>query len=94
MSDLYVDLTALERTAQRLGRVEEELQACAQALRHASASDLGSARLDDACADFRDSWSYGTEKLGQAASVVRQQLEEGLRVYVEADEALAGVVRR
>lgn len=58
----------------------------------ASAAHLGSGRIDDACAGFRESWSYGTEQLGAAAAEVRQQLGEGLRVYVETDQALASVV--
>jgi len=91
--ELYVDLTVLEGTERDLGRVADNLSECASRLRGASRGDLGSPRLDEACADFRDTWAYGTEKLGEAADMVRKQLGEGLKVYVESDSKLASVLR-
>ena len=89
MSDLYVDTAGLRVVASALGRVEDDLLACAATLRAATADGLGDAGFDSACADFVGTWSYGTGELGEAATVVRQVLAEALRVYDQIDAELA-----
>jgi hypothetical protein len=88
MGELFVDLTALRATSAQLARAESELRAASCALRAVGSADLGSARLAGACDGFRDRWGHGIGQLGQAADVVRQQLDEALRVYAEADAQL------
>jgi hypothetical protein len=94
VGELFVDLTALRGTSARLARVEGELHAASTALRAVGSGDLGSARLAGACDDFRDRWGHGIGQLGRAADVVRQQLDEALRVYGEVDREIAQVVSR
>ncbi|HWG92788.1 MAG TPA: hypothetical protein VNU66_01000 [Mycobacteriales bacterium] len=88
MAELFVDLAALRATSAQLGRVESELRAASSALRAVGSADLGSSRLAGACDGFRDRWGHGIGQLGRAADVVRQQLDEALRVYGEVDAAL------
>lgn len=91
MSDLYVDTPGLRVVEGALGRVEHDLRACSASLLAATSTGLGDAGLDDACAEFVDSWSHGTEQLGRAATTVREVLAEALRVYAQIEAELASV---
>ncbi len=91
MSDLYVNTPGLRVVEGALGRVEEDLRTCSATLLAASSTGLGDAGLDAACADFVDSWGYGTEQLGQAATTVREVLIQALRVYAEIEAELASL---
>lgn len=91
MSDLYVDTAGLRVVERALGRVEHDLRACASTLQGATYAGLGDAGLDAACAEFVDTWSYGTEQLGHAAATVNGVLAEGLRVYEQVEAELAAL---
>ena len=68
MSDLYVDTAGLRAVEGALGRVADDLRACAVNLLTATAAGLGDVGLEAACVEFVDSWSYGTARLGDAAA--------------------------
>lgn len=91
MSDLYVDTAGLRAVEGALGRVADDLRACAVTLQDVTYADLGDVELEAACAGFVDSWAFGAEQLGQAAATVRDVLADGLRVYAQIDAELASL---
>lgn len=93
MSDLFVDVSVLDRLRGALGGAAEDLGDLGRQLARASARQLGSRSLDEAAEEFFERWRYGTEQLGEAADVVAQQVDEALRVYRAADGRLAEVFR-
>jgi hypothetical protein len=93
VSQLHVDLRALEGLSTGLAKASVELSGCARALAQVSSGALGARTLDEACAEFLGAWRHGTDRLGEAADGVRAQVEEALRTYREVDGALAQVFR-
>jgi hypothetical protein len=59
------------------------------ALRGATAKDLGSVVLDRAGNDFRDRWEYGIGKLAESAEKVVEGLNATQKQYKDVDQATA-----
>lgn len=93
MSRLLVDISALERVRAGLGTVVGTLCQLGATLDGVSSADIGTDNLDRAAGDFMDKWSYGTKKLGEAADMIAQELDQALEVYSRADSAMANVFR-
>jgi hypothetical protein len=93
MGHLLVDITMLEHVAGGLKDAAGQLDGLGRTLRAASADDLGSNGLNSAADGFFKHWGYGTGKLGEAAHLVGEQVDQALEVYEQADQSMDHVLR-
>jgi hypothetical protein len=93
MGGFRVDTEALGLLGAELDSVREQLDGALRAVGEPPPGGLGSAELDRACGEFRDSWSHGLERLGQCAAQVRDGVDRTRAAYAAADRAVQEAVR-
>lgn len=82
MADSFaVELEALAGLIKSLSTSSEHMRGATNALKAASASDLGHEKLDSAAKDFQDRWDHGIQKIAQAAQKVTENLHEAKASY-------------
>jgi hypothetical protein len=84
-----LDVSGMNRLVDRLAEAEDRMTKANNALRGATAKDLGSFVLDRAGNDFRDRWEYGIGKLAESAEKVVEGLNATQKQYKDVDQATA-----
>lgn len=88
-SGFVVDLGRMASLVETLTDVKDSMSEANDALKDASAQNLGSARLDDAGAAFRDKWTYGIGKLADLAQSMTEGLAQTDKAYSATEAELA-----
>ena len=93
MPDLYIDLSALERTRGDLTRVSDLLRdPVGHMADHADAvTEIGVLR--SRLREFGDEWDYGIDKLGKYSGAVADALEQIKKTFSELDQQLAQALK-
>lgn len=89
MALLRVRGAELNATAGRLDNSSERMKQASGELRAAGTAGLGSAELDSACAEFADSWHYGTNRLSELAGHAAGFVRKAVETYADADRKLS-----
>lgn len=88
MADFTVDIEGLTALSTNLDRGREQMGVALDRLRDVGPAPLGTAELDEACAGFHESWSYGLGKLGECIGTVRGGVDATRAAYAEVETAL------
>lgn len=64
MSDLTVAIDGWDALGKNLERAKENLDGALEAMEDIGPDSIGPDDLDDACAEFRDDWERGLDKVG------------------------------
>ena len=89
-----VDPERMRSLIATLDRARERMTSAGNALKDASARDLGSHDIDAAGGRFRDRWEYGIAKIGAFSGTVAEGLTQAERVYAETEQKVAGALDR
>lgn len=84
-----VRVDELHQLRNQLQRCTEEMRAAAGRLQEASPGSLGTAGLDQACAEFGDGWGHGIDRIAEGSARVGEGLTRAQQAYSGADEAVA-----
>ena len=86
-----VDLDAMSSLITTLVDAKDAMTSADNALKDASAEDLGSAGLDSAGAAFRDRWKYGIGKIAGLARDMADGLQQTRTAYLDSDSQVAAM---
>ena len=84
-SGFQVDIGAMDQLINTLQDAAQSITDADNALKNASAQDLGSHELDSAGGDFQDRWTYGTGKISDLAGQIVQNLQTTVTAYQDCD---------
>jgi hypothetical protein len=88
-SGFQIDLGQMKSLISTLSDAKDAMSNADNALKSASAEDLGSAGLDSAGGSFRDKWTYGIGKLADLAKDMTASLQKTEQAYQETEDAIA-----
>lgn len=88
-SGFQVDLGQMKSLISTLSDAKDAMSSADNALKSASAQDLGSAGLDSAGGAFRDKWTYGIGKLADLAKDMTAGLQKTEQAYQESEDAIS-----
>lgn len=86
--DFKVDLGGLGALNKNLDRTAENVDKATKRLANLGPDKIGPDVLDEACADFRDDWEEGLEKLREAIGDIRDGVDKAKNSYAEAENQL------
>jgi uncharacterized protein YukE len=88
-SGFQIDLGQLGSLVTNLTDAKESMTSADDALKNASAHDLGSAGLDSAGAAFAHKWGYGIGKIAGLAGQMSTGLRQTQKNYQDAETEIA-----
>lgn len=71
-----------------LHRAEENLGGALKAMEDIGPASIGPDFLDEACADFREDWQRGIDKIGECVGKITAGLGDAKKTYAELENAL------
>lgn len=87
MSDFTVDIEGLDALGTNLDRAKENLDSALKAMEDIGPDSIGPDDLDDACAEFRDDWERGIDKIGECVDKITEGLRGARKGYAEIENA-------
>lgn len=88
MPDFTVDIDGLDALGKNLERAKENLDGALKAMEDIGPDSIGPDDLDDACAEFRDDWERGLDKVGECVQKITDALKQARKNYAEIENAL------
>lgn len=88
---LKVSIESLDAIDKSLLNSRDALGDALRSLNDATAGGLGTAELDQACAEFHDTWQFGLGQLGKCIDVVRAGIEQAKQAYASYEDELTRV---
>lgn len=88
MPDFTVDIDGLDALGKNLDRTNENLDQATKRLADLGPDSIGPDVLDEACAEFRDDWEEGLDKLRDAVEEMKGGLDGAKKTYAEIEEGL------
>ncbi|RCW40759.1 hypothetical protein DFQ14_11086 [Halopolyspora algeriensis] len=86
--DFRVDIEGLDSLKNNLTRSSENLEQALNAMRDISSESLGYRTLDQACADFRETWRTGLKKVEECTGKLTEGLDSARKDYVELEKQI------
>jgi uncharacterized protein YukE len=90
-SGFQIDLGQMRSLITTLTDAKESMTSADDALKNASAQDLGSAGLDSAGAGFAHKWGYGIGKIAHFAGQMTTGLRQTQQNYQDTEDEIANV---
>ncbi len=87
--DFKVDIEGLGAIEKNLSRSSENLEQALNAMKDASPESLGYPSLDEACAEFREVWQTGLEKVRECGKKLTEGLGQAKKDYAELDNSVS-----
>lgn len=94
MPDFTVDVDGLNGLQKDLERTGENIDNAARELADASPDTIGSDELDEACADFYDSWKNGLGEINEVVGDVKKGLSHAAQAYAEIDKGIRDALQQ
>lgn len=88
MPDFTVDIDGLDALGKNLDRTSSNIDQATKRLDDLGPDSIGPDVLDEACADFREDWEEGLDKLREAVDEMRGGLDGAKRTYAKIDNGL------
>jgi hypothetical protein len=85
---LQVNIASLDAIDKSLLDSRDALGDALNGMRDADASGIGTAELDQACAEFHQTWQFGLNQLGSCIDIVRTGIEAARNAYAATEDAL------
>ncbi len=90
MSDFTVDIDGLEALGKDMERARDNLDSALKAMEDIGPDSIGPDNLDDACAEFRDDWDRGLNKIRECVEQITEALKNARKSYAEIEDAISG----
>lgn len=86
--DFRVDIEGLDSLSNNLTRSSENLEQALNAMRDIGSESLGYRGLDQACADFRETWQTGLKKVEECTGKLTKGLDSAKKDYAELEKQI------
>jgi hypothetical protein len=88
------ELSVLDRLTSMLGESEDCMDSALRAMKEESAATIGTPELDQACADFQQTWSYGLQQMKSSSKELKDGLSKTSKNYHQVESALESSMRK
>ena len=89
MGDRFkVDVDDLQSFEKTLDQAHSSLEEVRKQLREVTAGGIGTKELDEACNEFQDHWSYGSEQIAEQTKKLKEAVGKTAENYKEVETAL------
>lgn len=89
-----VDIDQLDRFVKSLQQATKDLDEARKALSHVRSTEIGTARLDEACDTFQERWKYGSEQLSELIGGISEGVKSNKLSYQEFENNLEKTLKQ
>jgi rubrerythrin len=93
VTDLYVDVDALNELSRQLNQIKSSLEQAPDAP-HAHGGRLGSQKMEGALGDFISGWKDGRKKIIDAIGGLLGQIQAAIDTYEQQEKALSAAGKK
>lgn len=88
------ELDVLQRLTGMLRDAEDCMDSALTAMKEDTSGRVGTPELDQACADFQKTWSYGLDQMKKTSKDLLDGLDATTKNYQQVEKALEGEMKK